>query len=471
MSESKTGDTPRHMRALSPRFGARGISGTQLSGGVIAKESNAQLTGLNWVQEAEEMLRTDPVVRRSWHMLRQTLLSASWRWEPGVEGDVLAEELARFGNECWGFDGHAGQMVSSWEEQLSYLLEFVPLGYRYAEEVYRVAPDSTGKVKVWLSHYADREPSAHSRWLSRDDQHLDGVMQNVVGGGKVPEPIPANKLLLLTLNRTGSNFEGVGMLRPVWWWWRTKQRIANLMCIGIDRWAVPTPKVIVDRAVAEQIGLSDGDIDAMIDDAEAQAQAFISAEQSYLIENSAVKFDTYAAQPSLYADGPINVISKCDAQISAAFLAQFAELGNTQTGARSVGEVHLSVFRRAAINLCDLVASQVSGIDRRGGGTIGRLVRWNYGAVEASKLPRLRHTGLDTDDLAESLATLPGLVQAGLITPDDELERAIRSKLGAGDLPEEAQRTPTNRVDTSGIRTGGGISSLAEQPIRSRRNG
>ena len=470
MSESTTGDTPRHMRALSPRFGARGISGTQLSGGVIAKESNAQLTGLNWVQEAEEMLRTDPIVRRSWHMLRQTLLSASWRFEPGVEGDLLAEELARYANECWGFDGHSGQMITSWEDQLSYLFEFVPVGYRYAEEVYRVGPDSTGKVRVWLSHYADREPSAHSRWLSRDDQHLDGVMQNVVGGGKVPEPIPANKLLLLTLNRTGSNFEGVGMLRPVWWWWRTKQRVSNLMCVGLDRWAVPTPKVVVDRAVAEQIGLTDGDIDAMIDDAEAQAQAFISAEQSYLVENSAVKFDTYAATPNLYADGPINIITKCDSQIAAAFLAQFADLGNTETGARSVGEIHLSVFRRAAINLCDLVASQVSGVDRRGGGTIGRLIRWNYGAVDPSKLPKLTHTGLDTDDLAESLAMLPGLVQAGLITPDDELERIIRAKLGAGDLPEDAQRSPLTRVATSGG-GGGGVSALAEQLIRRRKNG
>ena len=470
MSESTTGDTPRHMRALSPRFGARGISGTQLSGGVIAKESNAQLTGLNWVQEAEEMLRTDPIVRRSWHMLRQTLLSASWRFEPGVEGDLLAEELARYANECWGFDGHSGQMITSWEDQLSYLFEFVPVGYRYAEEVYRVGPDSTGKVRVWLSHYADREPSAHSRWLSRDDQHLDGVMQNVVGGGKVPEPIPANKLLLLTLNRTGSNFEGVGMLRPVWWWWRTKQRVSNLMCVGLDRWAVPTPKVVVDRAVAEQIGLTDGDIDAMIDDAEAQAQAFISAEQSYLVENSAVKFDTYAATPNLYADGPINIITKCDSQIAAAFLAQFADLGNTETGARSVGEIHLSVFRRAAINLCDLVASQVSGVDRRGGGTIGRLIRWNYGAVDPSKLPRLTHTGLDTDDLAESLAMLPGLVQAGLITPDDELERIIRAKLGAGDLPEDAQSSPLTRVATSGG-GGGGVSALAEQLIRRRKNG
>ncbi len=458
----------KHMRAVTPRFGSRGISGTQLSGGVITGlEQNPRLTGLNWVQEAEEMLRTDPIVRRSWHMLRQTLLSASWRWVPGIEGDQVAEELARFANECWGLDGHSGQMVNSWEEQLAYLFEFVPLGYRYAEEIYRVSPDSEGRVRVWLSHYADREPSAHQKWLSRDNQHLDGVIQNTVGMTYTPEPIPANKLLLLTLNKTGSNFEGVGMLRPVWWWWRTKQRVANLMCVGLDRWAVPTPKVRVDRSQAEQLGLTDGDIDAMINDAEGQAQSFISAEQSYLVENAAVSFDTYAAQPNLYADGPINIITKCDSQIAAAFLTQFADLGNTETGARSVGEIHLSVFRRAAINLCDIIAAQVSGADRRGGGTIGRLIRWNYGSVDPSKLPRLTHTGLDTDDLADSMAMLPNLVTAGLLTPDDELERALRDRLGAGDLPEEAQRSSIER--TASIGGGGGIASLTEQLIKRRR--
>jgi len=460
----------KHMRALSPRFGARGISGTQLSGGVITgKEQNPKLTGLSWVQEAEEMLRTDPIVRRSWHMLRQTLLSASWRFEAGVEGDLVAEELARFANECFGFDGYAGQMTMSWEEQLSYLFEFVPLGYRYAEEIYRVGPDSNGKIKVWLDHYADREPSAHQRWLSRDNQHLDGVLQNTVGLTYTPEPIPSHKLLLLTLNRTGSNFEGVGMLRPVWWWWRTKQRVANLMCVGLDRWAVPTPKVKVDRSQAEMLGLTDGDIDVMVNDAEAQAQAFISAEQSYLVENAAVSFDTYAAQPNLYADGPISIITKCDSQIAAAFLTQFADLGNTETGARSVGEIHLSVFRRAAINLCDLVASQVSGMDRRGGGTIGRLIKFNYGPVDPSKLPRLTHTGLDTDDLADSMAMLPQLVQAGLLTPDNELERALRERLGAGDLPEEAQRSAIERTAQSS--GGGGVLGLTEALIRRKRNG
>jgi len=457
---------PKHLRANTPRFTTKGITGTQLNGGAISgKEQNPKLTGLNWVQEAEEMLRTDPIVRRSWHMLRQTLLSASWRFEAGIEGDPIAEELARFANECYGFDGYSGQMSISFEDQLSYLLEFIPLGYRYAEELYRVGPDADGNIKVWLDQYADREPSSHNKWLSRDSQSLDGVIQNVVGTTYTPEPIPANKLLLLTLNKTGSNFEGVGMLRPVWWWWRTKQRASNLMCIGLDRWAVPTPKVVVDRSQAEAMGLTDADINAMVEDAEAQARAFLSTEQSYLVETAAVKFESYAETPNLYASGPLDIITKCDSQIASAFLTQFADLGNTETGARSVGEIHLSVFRRAAINLCDIVAAQISGPDRRGGGTIGRLVRWNYGFVDPSKLPKLVHTGLDTDDLAESMGMLPQLVTAGILTPDDELERAIRERLGAGDLPEEASRSAIERTAAAK----GGLSAFAERLIKAKQ--
>jgi len=202
----------------------------------------------------------------------------------------------------------------------------------------------------------------------------------------------------------------------------------------------------------------------MIDDAEAQAQAFLSAEQSYLVDNPVVSFDQYASAPNLYAQGPLDIIKECDNQISQAFLAQFANLGITDTGSRSVGEVHLSVFRRAAINLLDIVASVVSGVDRRGGGTIGRLIRWNYGPIDPSKLPRLTHTGLDTDDLAESLAMLPQLVTAGLLTPDDELERAIRERLGAGDLPEDAQRSAIERT----VSASSGIAALAEAARRRR---
>ena len=61
------------------------------------------------------------------------------------------------------------------------------------------------------------------------------------------------------------------------------------------------------------------------------------------------------------------------------------------------------------------------------------------------------------------------LVQYGLLTPDDELERAIRERLGAGDLPEDAQRSAIERTATAN--KGGGASLLSAHLIRRRRNG
>lgn len=433
-----------HLEAELPVYEVKGITGTSLSAGyVTGKEHNPKLTTKNWVKEAEEMLASDPIIKRSWNLVKQTLLSAKWIFKPGVEGDPVAEELARFANEAFGFDGHPGMMNLSFEEQLNYILDFIPVGYRYTEEIYYIAPDSIGREKVWLGCYADREPSAHLKWLSRDNQNLDGVMQNMVGLVE-PEPIPANKILLLTLNKTGSNFEGVGLLRPCWWWWKEKQRTANLMSVGVERWAIPTPIVQVDRSVIESNGYSTEEVNQMIQEAELQAANYISQKQGYLVENSVVKFDVFGSGEFNPA-GALQVISECDNQISQAFMAQFMNLGISDTGSRAVGEIHLSVFRRACINFLDLVASAISGQDRRGAGTIGRLINFNYGKIEPTKLPRLTHSGLDNDQLVDSLNSLPALVQSQLLTPDDNLERAIRQRIGAGNLPLEAQRTSQDR--------------------------
>ncbi len=112
---------------------------------------------------------------------------------------------------------------------------------------------------------------------------------------------------------------------------------------------------------------------------------------------------------------------------------------------------------RSALNLCDMIAGAVGGQDRRAGGTIGRLIKWNYGDCSPSQLPRLAHSGLDADELAESLNALAPLVQFGLLTPEDDLERAIRERIGAGELPDQAARTR--------ILTASQVVSVEERPL------
>ena len=141
-----------------------GISGTSIMGGYISgKEQNNALSGRAWTREAEDMLATDPIVRRSWSLVKQTLLSAKWEFKAGIDGDQTSEELARFANEAFGFGGYPGMMDTSFEDQLNYLLEFIPHGWRYAEEIYCMEKDSLGQEKVFLKRYADREPSSHQQ--------------------------------------------------------------------------------------------------------------------------------------------------------------------------------------------------------------------------------------------------------------------------------------------------------------------
>jgi hypothetical protein len=76
---------------------------------------------------------------------------------------------------------------------------------------------------------------------------------------------------------------------------------------------------------------------------------------------------------------------------------------------------------------------------------MARLLRWNFGDCENTKLPKLTHAGLTNDELTDALNSLPALVQASLLTPDSELERSIRQRIGAGDLPTEAERSSIDR--------------------------
>ena len=453
--------------AVSPAYKVYGNRGTSLSGGKIqGVELNSDLVGSQWVVQCQEMLRTDPIVATSWRLIKQTLLSASWEWVSADETDPTANRLADYANCNWGLAGYPGEMEVSWEEQLVYLTDYVPYGYRYAEEIYHHGMRD-GRPQVYLSRYADRVPAAHDRWLSRDGQTLDGVMQLQRGSAAPPCPIPASKLLLLTHSREGANFEGTGLLRPAYWYWRAKQDISNQLTIGISRWAVPTPIVQVDRGMAETAGYSQEQIEALVDEAEAQAMAYVSAESSYLVEpSSVVKFASYGSGGELNVGGVEQAISLCDHQITSSMMTQMINLGVTDTGARSVGEIHQNLFRRSCINLLDTVASAVNGVDRAGGGTIGRLIKFNFGEIDSRLYPKLTHTGLDSDQLAESLPNLPALVTAQLLTPDDELESAVRQRIGvSSDMPVLTQRSAAERTAMS---TGGVPSptALAEKYAR-----
>lgn len=392
-------------------------------------------------------MRLDPVVSMGWSGVKQTLLSATWKWEPADEADGDCRRLADFANDVWGLDGRPGMMLAPWEQQLTYLLEYAPLGYRYAEEMYAY------KHGLWiLSRYEDRDPQAHLRWGS-DPERIGPVEQSPVDG-RTPSAIPGDKLLLLTRNRVGTDWEGEGLFRAARFDYEAKKLLKKIRVVGHERYAKPPMLIDVLRQAAQDAGFGhliesvDGDAVSegpWIRNAKTAARGLRSQQESVLIQNEFVRFgqlDTGGYNPTSLRDD----IESHNLEILAAFGLGFLRMGLAgNSGNRSLGEVHRDFFLRQAANLLDEVAGAVSGPAREGGGTIGRLAEWNFGVRDARMLPRLRHYGLTVDPLLEMLEPLERLARVGGFTFTDEVEDQIRSRARLGELADADRRTPLER--------------------------
>ncbi len=444
-----------------PTPGVEGASGTPWSGGNISGyEKQSTLYGALWARESVQMRRTDARLAASWAVRKQTALSASWRFEAGEDGDELSEKLAAYANEAFGLDGQQGHLGCTFEATLTPMLEYVPVGFRYLEEVYHHAPDRDGVLRVWV-RYADREPTAHSAWNANANRtDIVSVTQAPPSAGR--KTIDAYKMVLLVRNRTGNNWEGIGVDRTVWWAWNLKSHTLDQIGIASDRWANPVPDVVIDRVLALQ-QYDKTEVEAIRDAYTAQLQRMVSRDESVTWRPSWMTVENHGGPGTADWSGLLGVVQWCDGELASAYTTEAMRLGLTETGARSVGEVHEQVLRRVVANDLDVIASVLGGPSRPGGGTIGRLIEWNFGRVSDSKLPRLTHSGLDVDRFADALASLPALVSAGLLTADNEIENRVRDTIGADTLAVER-----SDVERAGVASGSPLAALAERIHRER---
>jgi len=426
-----------------PPLGTDGKSGTSWSGGRISGyEQQSTLAGSQWAKQSVQMRRTDGRLAASWAVRKQTALSASWKWEAGEHGDEESERYAAYANEAFGLDGGAGHLGCTWEEVLAQILEYVPVGFRYCERVYHYGRDCDGELRVWVT-FEDREPSAHSDWDEGPNQTLRSVQQNPPNCPRTV--IPADKLALFTHNMTGSNFEGVGADRAAWWVWKLKHHILDRVGVGVMRWSTPTVEVVVDRQAAHgDVEPEEGDsintAIAALRDAYLQQMEWVqSVDESVVWHPPWIETKTLNGPGVMDWAGLLSVINWCDAELAANYTTEAMRLGVTETGARSVGEVHEQVLRRVVANDLDVVASVMGGPGRPGAGVIGDLIRWNFGAAADCKLPRLVHSGLEPDRLAEALPSLPALEAAGLLgaRANRSVVNMVRDAIGAEPLTDE----------------------------------
>ncbi len=381
-----------------------GATGIRIFGGIHYNIEDYNLDLRN--QKGMELfakMRNDGEVSGVLSRITMPLLAADWHVEPNKD-DPGGEEVAAFVEETL--------MRSSinWEDFIRQSLLMLTYGFMAFEKVWGV--DSKGR-QVYAK-LAPRLPTTVWKFNFDERNELASLTQRVYTSKGYETPtIPVEKLVLFVFGREGDNYWGRSILRPAFGHWEYKQQIMWVDAASIERFGMG----VLEMHATEQI--SDQDKEA----AEAIAREFRSHERSYLFTGHNVTA-TFHYPPS-GTSRAVDSIKYHDAQIGRSALQEWAQLGASESGSRSLGDTKVN-FAMIALQGTAKVMESVFDVQ-----IVPELVRRNFGS---RSIPKVRIEDLDKMTGDQLANILKPLTEVRLIVPDKPIREHLRRVL---DLPEE----------------------------------
>ncbi len=403
--------TPKLAEPTAPRRSRLteiGRTGTAYFNGVIADEYNNDLQGQAGLTVYDKMRRSDAQVQAVLWVCELPIRSARWAVEPGTD-DARGAEIAEAVEA-----NLLEEMSITWDDFLRHALLMLPFGFMVFEKVWERREGGLRYRKL-----APRMPQSIDKWDMEADGGLKGVQQLVWANGTFERPyIPIEKLLVFTNRKEGANWAGMSLLRAAYKHWYYKDQMYRVDAIAMERHGVGVPYVKMGA-------------EAAVEDYEEAAdilQSLHAHERSYVVgkhcweEFSMVGID----RPTQSVVSLKESIQHHDVMIARSILAQFINLGSTETGSYALSEDQSSFFLMAL----QAVANQITDVMNTY--AIRPLVDVNWGPQEA--YPRLTYSKLEQRALSTYGDAIQKLISSGAIVVDEGLRDTIRDLYG---LPEE----------------------------------
>lgn len=390
----------------------------------------------------QRMLREDPVLYGVHRATCEYMASEDWAFQEGRGAE--SGRYAEFLNTAFGF-GCAGRARVSWDHTVKTLQTFVEEGVVAAEVAYYIADD-----QVWFDQLLPIDRAQITRW--EVDPRSRQLLRVHLHSSSAP--LPAHKAAVIVHDRSGIDFWGRSVLRACYPWWQLKRHVLWLIGGGCERWSLPTPLLDIDRRVAMDLGYTREEISQMISEGVQVAAGYAAGRTNHLRQNPAVSMKVFGAD-KWRPEGLLEVVRVCDLQMLSAWSSQHSQVGLGEIGSKSAGELHEGAFRITASGLNDQIADVIGGRAGPGRGIAERLLAYNIPGFDRSQMPKLKHWGLIAPPIAKLLPHIPHLINSAALTPDADLERALRSIValatGAGDRPaSERLAQPNNLVEAPG---------------------
>ncbi len=429
-----------------------GVSGTANYFGRLLVESNPALrdqsaygrAGTTEWGEWAEIRRTNPFVSAGIDFVLQPIRDARIDIEAASEvaqpDRVLAQQQADFVRwnllerlDWPAFLGAAGDTMLS-------------AGFSLFEPLYEAgvsSPYLPGGSGYALKSLEERIPqSLHPNpWVVDEAGNLSGVRQWAPKGGSaqwVDVTLPADRLLLFSWMRQGTNWAGVSAFRAVWYIaGRVMPELLRLVGVTYQREGAGVPVVSATDAAAV---LTPQQRDALA----TLLANLVYHENANIIMPPGWKLDWVFSPGAnkghvLEAWRQLGIV--CLQQVS----AQQLSLGTSDTGSRSVGETHDArsmAYVKAVVAVLESIINGVTGEPHAG--LVRRLVDANWGPQPAYPKVKLTLKRAQMDPASKATA-VNGAKSAGTLTWTLDDENALREELGLAPIDEETREEELER--------------------------
>lgn len=414
-----------------------GITGTANFSGQLIVEQNERLRhtrafgipGVSTWGEWEKARKTNPFVAMALDFVTAPIRDARIDVKPSGESDA-ERRIADF--VLWNLTEALEPSLPTFLEQTA--RDGLGDGFALAERVFGVGERGViggqGHLLTKLASRLARSVSENG-WVEKDGDLAFVRQQGPASdssGRWVDVMVPAEKVLLFSWQRQGNNYQGVSAFRPVWKLIAIQEMLQKVFAISSQREAAGIPVAEIATGSAMQV-----EDKSKLEEFLAN-MVFHEAASAVLPAGVTLK---WLFSPAANKGHVIQAWRDIGLAILQTLQAQQMVLGTSDTGSRSVGEVHQrasTIYVQSVVAALEQVFNGVGA--RKYTGVIRQLVDLNFGPQKA--YPKLAIT-LQRAELAAgelALAAKTG-VDAGLLTVTHADENAFREKLGFEPIDEE----------------------------------
>lgn len=384
------------------------------------EEHNPKLRDKLGLREYYRMKRQDGTVRGALRQFKSPILSARWSIVPASQS-ARAKTIADFVRQNL-FHG----MSATWAATLENILLMCEYGYMPMEKVWT---DVDVPGRVTLRKLAPRHPLDVRDWKYDENGGPDGLVMEPTEMTGFAEGvfIPIDKMAVYSLEPEAGDLRGISILRSAYKHWFYKDTFYKIDAIQKERHGIGVPIIKLppgfkqtDKALANEIGRN----------LRTNERAHVVLPPGWEI--------IFAKLEGQMVDC-LKSIDHHDMMIMINVLAPFMKDAGSDVD-------NAEMFHRAT----RYVANTVSDVTNKF--VIKQLVDMNFARGKEYPILKAARIGEENEQRTRSF-TVRNYVGSRVITPDEELENAVREELDLPPLDPETARPAPVGVEGSGSPT------------------